>query len=172
MMKKKFSLINPDNLVPDTTFLRRFDHPLFKGKEIDFFKKNNHIIIYNQEWFTWKTTGVTELLADQIEIPAPAIQWIVDTIEIKFFKSPAQGGLQIDKFHHIEKIEGEELMIARGVSIGGENIGGYELINLSRNSYILTTSKQEFAMPDPFLFEHGLMDFLKDLGAKISEGTI
>ncbi|KJS33384.1 MAG: hypothetical protein VR64_00830 [Desulfatitalea sp. BRH_c12] len=168
-MIEKFSLINPDHLTPGTRFLKKFENPCFKGKEEFYFKKANHLIIYIRKLVTWKKPGIIET---QIEIPASAIQWIVDTIEIKFFKPHAQGGLPIDKFHYIEKIEGEELMIARGVSIGGENIAGYKLINLSRNSYILTTSKQEFAMPDPFLFEHGLMDFLKDLGAKISEGKI
>lgn len=171
-MIEKFELIDPDNLAPGTEFFQRFDHPTFKGKEVYFFKMGQHIIIYSQKWVTRKISGITKLIANQIEIPAQAIQWIVDTIEIKFFKPPAQGGLPVDKFHHIEKIKDEELMIARGVAIGGEGIGGYDLINLSRQSYISATDKQEFAMPDPFLFNYGLMDFLKDLGAKISKGEV
>ena len=171
-MIEKFNLIEPDNLAPGMRFLKQFDNPCFKGQEIFFYKSRNHIFIYRQELFTWKSRGVTELIANQIEIPALAIQWIVDTIEIKFFKPPAQGGLPVDKFHHCEVIEDEELCINRSVSSGGEGIGGYRLVNLSRRSYISETDIQEFAMPDPFLFNYGLMDFLKDLGAKISRGEV
>ena len=96
----------------------------------------------------------------------------VDAIEIKFFKPPAQGGLPADKFHDCEIIEGEELCVNRSVNSGGEGIGGYRLVNLSRRGYISETDVQVFGMPDPFLFNHGLMDFLKDLGAKISKGVV
>jgi hypothetical protein len=171
-MIQKFNLIDPDNLAQSERFLKKFDNPCIKGSEEFFLKNSKHIIIYSQKWFTWKDTGKTELFADQIEIPALAIQWIVDTIEIKFFKPPAQGGLPVDKFHHCEVIEDEELCINRSVSSGGEGIGGYRLVNLSRRSYISETDIQEFAMPDPFLFNYGLMDFLKDLGAKISRGEV
>ncbi len=171
-MIEKFNLIDPDNLAPGTKFLQRFDHPTFKGKEVYFFVMDQHIIIYSQKRVTRKISGITKLIANQIEIPAPAIQWIVDTIEIKFFKPPAQGGLPVDKFHHCETIEGEELCINRSVSSGGEGIGGYRLVNLSRRSYISETDIQEFAMPDPFLFNYGLIDFLKDLSAIISRDEI
>jgi hypothetical protein len=53
-----------------------------------------------------------------------------------------------------------------------KGIGGYRLVNLSRRSNISETDIQEFAMPDPFLFNYGLMDFLKDLGARISRGEV
>jgi hypothetical protein len=171
-MIEKFNLIDPDNLAQNTKFLQSFDHPLFKGKEVCFFMIEQHIIIYCKKWVTRKISGITKLIANQIEIPAQAIQWIVDTIEIKFFKPPSQGGLPVDKFHHCEIIQDEELCINRSVSSGGEGIGGYRLVNLSRRSYISETDIQEFAMPDPFLFDHGLMDFLKDLGVKISRGEV
>ena len=171
-MIEKFNLIDLDNLAPDMRLLKQFDNPCFKGSKEFFIAKGRQIIIYSQEWFTYKDTGGKKLLADQIEIPAQAIQWIVDTIEIKFFKPPAQGGLPVDKFHHCEIIEDEELCINRSVSSGGEGIGGYRLVNLSRRSYISETDIQEFAMPDPFLFDYGLMDFLKDLGMKISRGEV
>jgi hypothetical protein len=170
-MIEKFNLLDPNNLAPDVRFLNKFDNPCINGSEEFFFKKANHVIVYSQKWVTRKISGITKLLADQIEIPAPAIQWIVDTIEIKFFKPPAQGGLPADKFHHCETIDCEKLCINRSFSSGGEGIGGYRLVNLSRKSHMADTDIQEFAMPDPFLFNYGLIDFFKDLGAKISSGN-
>lgn len=170
-MIEKFDLVDPNNLAQDMRLLKKFDNPCFKGSEEYFFAKDNHIFIYSQELFTYKNSGVTKLLADQMEIPASAIQWIVDTIEIKFFKPPAQGGLPSDVFFHNEIIDGEELQINRGVAVGGEGIGGYVLANISRRSHMADTDIQEFVMPDPFLFNFGLMDFLKDLGSKISKNN-
>ena len=169
-MHEWFELIDPKAIAGDIKLIKKFDNPCYKGSEDFFFKKDNHIIIYSQKWMT--LFGNSELAADQIEIPASAIQWIIDTIEIKFFKPPSEGGLPADKFHHKETIEGELLKINRGVSTGGEGIGGYRLLNLSRKKHTLDTWNQEYAMPDPFLFEHGLMNSLKDLAGKIQRREI
>jgi hypothetical protein len=166
----KFELIDPNKIADDIKLIKKFDIPCYKGSEDFFLKKDNHIIIYSQKWMT--LFGNTELAADQIEIPASAIQWIIDTIEIKFFKPPSEGGLPADKFHHKETIEGELLKINRGVATGGEGIGGYRLLNLSRKKHTLDTWNQEYAMPDPFLFEYGLMDFLKEIADKIKKGAV
>jgi hypothetical protein len=167
-----FELIDPGQLEPTTQLLYKFDNPVFKGRQDIFFRQQDHVIIYSQKMFTWKDTGKAELFADQIEIPARAIQWIVETIEIKFFNRPDKGGLPDGVFHHCETIKGEKLCINRTANSGGEGIGGYRLVNMNRKSHISDTSKQEFAMPDPFLFEHGLMDYLKDLAGKIQRREV
>ncbi len=115
---------------------------------------------------------MTEWIQNQIEIPFPAVRWIIDTIEIKFFKPPDQGGLPAEQFHWCEVIEGEELCINRSFDPTGEGLSGYRLVNLNRFGYISNTSKQEFSFFDKFLFEHGLMDFLKEIAGKYERGEL
>jgi hypothetical protein len=171
-MIPKFELIDPDKLDKGYVLLKKMDDPIFKDDELFFIKKEKHLIIYSREFFTNLKTKITELLADQIEIPLPAIRWIIDTIEIKFFKPPGQGGLPAEQFHWCEIIEGEELCIMRAFDPTGEGLPGYDLVNLNRYGYISDTSNQEFSFFDNFLFEHGLMNFLKEIAGKYERGEL
>jgi len=51
-------------------------------------------------------------------------------------------------------IAGETVYINRGVSIGGEGIGGFSIANLSRNEYGSLTLKQSFGFTDYELRKH------------------
>jgi hypothetical protein len=119
-MIAKFELIEPDQLDSNYVLLGKFNNPCLEGDEIFFVKKANYLIIYSREWFTNFKSKITKLLQDQIELPFSAVRWIIDTIEIKFFKPPSEGGLPAEQFHWCEVIEGEELCIMRSFDPTGE----------------------------------------------------
>ena len=59
----------------------------------------------------------------QIEFPKQGLQWFLDTLRDKFFKTEAEGGLPKGKFHDETSINGERLMIGRAFNADG-NRGG------------------------------------------------
>ena len=171
-MIPKFELIDPNKPDNILELLGKLKNLVIKGKEHFFIKQNKHLLIYSRKPYTDPDTNITELIENQIEIPLPAIRWIIDTIEIKFFKPPGQGGLPAEQFHWCEVIEGEKLCIMRAFDPTGEGLPGYVLDNLSRYGYISDTSNQEFSFFDNFLFEHGLMNFLKEIAGKYERGEL
>ncbi len=159
-----FELYNPEEPQSEFKLINKLKDPTSKTKDVFFLIKENHLVIYTQSLHTNPRTKVVRLLNSQREFPLKAIDWIIDTIEIKFVKPPGEGGLPADTFHCIETFDNEKLKINRMFAPRGDGLSGYALVNLNRDDG--TNSFQKFSMYDEFLFEHGLMDFFKEVSKK------
>ncbi|SFC77807.1 hypothetical protein [Pseudoalteromonas denitrificans] len=101
---------------------------------------------------------------DQIELPYIANQWLINTIEDKFWKSAAQGGLPSGTYSYKEEVNGEKLALYREMNVGAKNQKGFRLTNFSRPSRIYDDDDfQDFFITDLMLLEGGLLDALKQL---------
>ncbi len=101
---------------------------------------------------------------DQIELPLSAVDWLVDCIENKLWKSAALGGLPSGVNSYKEEVEGEKLAIYRQMNVEAKNQKGFLLTNLSRPDPVLrNTSYQDFYLTDWMLIEGKLLDFLKTM---------
>lgn len=95
------------------------------------------------------------------EVPLAAAPWIVETIEMGFWRSPAEGGFPADVHVATREIAGEILELRRGWGIGGPGEPGVTLTNQSRKSAL--GLPQELQFSDELLINGGLINVLKNL---------
>jgi hypothetical protein len=173
-----FEQYNPRQLQQSTyQLLKMFKSPQeANGEDFCFIKKDQHLLVYSEHLRTYPLTspynaGQTKLLADQFEMPLEAIRWFIDVIEKKFFKSPEDGGLPAHKISYEEIVAGEDLHVMRSANAGCPH-PGYVITNGSRRSHMDSDDLQTLALSDPWLFQNGLMDFLKELADKYEQGAL
>ena len=166
-----FSLYLPPSPNENQRLLFSQEHPFQPGTHYYFVREMNHILIYREEMKTNLKTSEKKLLANQIEIPMEGISWFIDVMEKKFFEGPEDDSLPANKISYEEVVAGERLHILRAATAGCE-YPGYDLTNLSRQSYILASCKQDVSFADPWLFEFGLMDFLKKTAHQYEMGKL
>lgn len=171
-----FDLYDPRDPQPKCQLLRTFRSPSGEdGVDFYFIKKSDHLLIYREELHTFPRAstraGETKLIANQFEIPISAIRWLISVIEQKFFKPPEEGGLPANKISYKETVSGEKLHVMRSMR-GGVGSSGYVVTNSSRRSYIISSACQKLDLPDPWLFEKGLMDYLKELADLYEQGKL
>ncbi|MGY0615887.1 hypothetical protein [Vibrio sp. FJH11] len=147
----------PDNKQPTKTFY--------------FLLVDDHIIICNATYFTNKRTGKSKWLHYQVEFPKHGLRWFLDTLEDKFFKTAAEGGLPKGTFNSEGLVDGERLKLGRAFDADGNGNGGYAFITLDRiDSYIGLAKSYTFT--DVLLFQHGMIDVMKDIANKIDLGQL
>ncbi|QEY16748.1 hypothetical protein D0C16_12675 [Cellvibrio sp. KY-GH-1] len=173
-----FEQYDPRNPQPKHQLLRFFKSPQEENNGTDFFflTQDKHLLVYREQRHTYPPTsdykpGQTELFANQFEMPLEAIRWLIDVIEQKFFKSPENGGLSAHKISYEEIVAGEDLHVMRSANAGCPHTG-YVITNGSRHSHFDSDDLQTLALSDPWLFQNGLMDFLKELANKYEQGTL
>lgn len=172
-----FEQYNPRTPSHEHLLLKFFKSPQKeKGSDFYFIKQDQHLLVYTERFHTYPLTsnfmpGQTELLADQFEMPLEAIRWLIDVIEQKFFKSPEDGGLPANKMSYEEIVAGEDLHIMRSANAGCPH-PGYAITNGSRRSHMDSDDSQTLSLSDPWLFENGLMDYLKLLANKYEIGQL
>jgi hypothetical protein len=66
-------------------------------------------------------------------------------------------------------IDNEDLELRYGVSVGGEGVGGYTIVNFDRSSYILPRYSQQFSITVDILKQVG-RQFFKDILKRINSG--
>lgn len=173
---KQFDLYNPRSPLPQQMLLKKFISPQEEeGEDFYFVRHGDHLIAYHERIHVYPATsshyGQKELRADQLEIPLSGVRWFIDVIEQKFFKPPNEGGLPADSISYREDVGGERLHVLR-VAMAGCPQPGYEITNLSRKTHIGSFTGQTLALSDPWLFNKGLMDFLKKISDKYEQGTL
>lgn len=171
-----FEQYDPRNPQPKHQLLRFFESPQeTNGENFYLIKQDRHILIYSERLHTFPITskhyGKQELQADQFEIPLEAIRWFINVIEQKFFKSPEDGGLPANKISYEQMAAGEDLHVMRSANAGCPH-PGYVITNGSRRSHMDSDDLQTLALSDPWLFQNGLMDFLKELADKYEQGAL
>lgn len=155
--------------------IRIFKEPLQQGQDYFFLNADTHLLIYRQRLHVYPETagalaGSTELFRYQFTIPLPGIRWFIDVIEQKFFKSPHEGGLPAHKLSYEEVVAGEDLHVMR--SMGGGHRPGYTITNATQRAHGAERNPQRLTLPDDWLFEGGLMDYLKELADKYENGQL
>ena len=108
-------------------------------------------------------------LHDQIELPKRGLQWFLDTLRDRFFKTEAEGGLPKGQFSTSTLIDGEQLALQRAFNADLNGGGGYALVTVNRKKNGLP---KEYTFTDAFLFDHGLMDVMDDIASRIRAGTL
>lgn len=172
-----FEQHDPQKPKAEHQVLRFFSSPQKeKGMDYYFIKQDTHLFVYRERSHTYPDdslfkAGETELITNQIELPLPAIRWFINVIEQKFFKPPEEGGLPADKLSYKETVAGENLHVLRTMSAGCDH-PGYKITNSSRRSHLSSDDPQRVAFSDPWLFDNGLMDYLKQLADDYEQGRL
>ncbi|MBU3025126.1 hypothetical protein [Zobellia galactanivorans] len=168
---KQFKDIDPltvakhPNLIatlPDKTDVRNTFYFLLIG---------DYIIISNARHVTYKSTGESKWLHYQIEFPKHGLKWFLNTLENKFFKTEAEGGLPKGTFNYIGTVDGERLKLRRAFNADSNGGGGYAFITLDRKEPNSVWSKS-YTFSDSLLFENGMIDTMKDIATEIDEGKL
>lgn len=172
-----FEQYDPRNPQSKHQLLRSYKSPQKeKGSDFYFIKQDHHLLVYSERFHTYPLTsdfmlGQTELFADQFEIPLEGIRWFINVVEQKFFKAPEEGGLPAHKISYEETVAGENLHIMRSSNAGCPH-PGYAITNGSRRSHLDSDDLQTLSLSDPWLFQNGLMDYLKILANDFEQGKL
>ena len=170
---KKFINVDPNTIENDSRVALKFTEfaeELGRDRFYFLLKDKNYFIwvikTFSPAYDTHPAEWGSEIL---LEFPISGLPWFINTIEQRFFKTGADGGLEKGKFSHEEEIAGERLCISR---MFGEP--GYGFRNCSRNDYVHTTydSPQEADFSDELLFQKGLFDEFKIISEKLSMGKL
>ena len=170
---QKFDEIDPQKISNNPNVVGRLVDSGNSHRTYYLLVDGTYAIIASIKLHTYPSTGDTEWLVHQLEIPKAGIPWIIETLENKFLKLSYEGGLPADVRHYEETIEGEELGISRAMGLGTseKKESGYTLITHSRKGVGSSLGK-EMSFTDSFLFEHGFFDLLKSIAHKIESGKL
>jgi len=172
---KQFEPIDPLTIESDTRiFGKLIDHEATYRDCIYYFAiDDTHAIIAAHSYYTDPDTNESEWLTYQLEFPKAGLRWIVDTLTIKFVKSPEEGGLPGGVYHYEEVVDGEELGIRRSMGLGtNENRqSGYTFLTLSRKDEQFDFTKK-LSFTDTFLFNRGFLKLIEDTAKRIESGEL
>lgn len=107
------------------------------------------------------------LAGNIIEFPVSGLQWFIDTLEQKFFKTEDEGGLPKDQFTFDEIVDGEHLCVSRMFGTPG-----YGFRNYSRQDHLWEEGDedepQQADLSDELLFEKGLFEKFKEVANQLA----
>jgi hypothetical protein len=126
---------------------------------------DTHVIIADKSWYERRN----KWLHYQIEFPKRGLQWYIDTLRHKFFKTEAEGGLPKGVFNTKAVVDGEELKVRRAFNADGKGGAGYAFVTLDRTDNELAKC---YTFTDKLLFEHGLIQIFEVVAGKIGRGEL
>ena len=138
-----------------------------------FFIHEAHLIVNKKVELPDRDSQTGRNAITQYEYPLAGARWFVDTVERFFLPPDHPNAVPRDKFNMRGEVDGETLGVTRGAAFGGQYIPGYSFDNLNRyeHSTLLTRSRcQMFKMGDPWLFEDGLFDLIKEIVQRHENG--
>ncbi|EOA8959498.1 hypothetical protein ACIMS1_005227 [Vibrio harveyi] len=168
---KQFKEINPLTVAQDPNLIATVSDDEETTKNFYFLLVDDYIILATAKYFTDKLDGESEWLHYQIEFPKYGLRWFLDTLEGKFFKTEAEGGLPKGTFNDEGLVDGERLKLRRAFNADGNGGGGYAFITLDRKEPESVWSKS-YTFTDSLLFEHGMIDTMKLIAKKIDLGQL
>jgi len=170
---KQFEPIDPLTIESDSRVVGSMVHDTNSLRTFYLLVDDTHALIASRRYYTNPNTNESRWLTYQLEFPKAGLRWIVDTINNKFFKTPAQGGLPSGVYHYEEVIDGEELGIDRAMGLGtNENRqSGYTFTTLSRKPEGRTVPKS-LSFTDTFLFDRGFLKLIEDTAKRIESGEL
>ena len=159
-------LINAKDLKPNEIFICRLDYPEFPDHIMGIYIKDNYLVIRTDFWNLFEKNRNTT----QEEFPLDSLRWIIDTMENRFFKKPAEGGLP-ESVRRLDTYVNNELIgINASANCCAEFQPGYEIWNASRNSYITEIRGQTWPVPTYQFTKNGLLDKLKKIADDYEKG--
>ncbi|MCG3734525.1 hypothetical protein [Vibrio cincinnatiensis] len=168
---KQFKDIDPLTVAHHPNLVATLPDKTDDGNTFYFLLIDDYLVIADAQYFTNKRTGESKWLHYQIEFPKHGLRWFLDTLEEKFFKTAANGGLPKGTFNSEGMVDGERLKLGRAFNADGNGSGGYAFITLDRiDSYIGLAKSYTFT--DALLFKHGMIDVMKDIAKKIDLGQL
>lgn len=168
---KQFKEIDPLTVAAHPNLVATLPDATDAGNTFYFLLIDDYIVLADAQYFTDKLDGESEWLHYQIEFPKRGLRWFLDTLEGKFFKTAAEGGLPKGKFNDEGIVDGERLKLRRAFNADGEGGGGYAFITLDRKEPESVWSKS-YTFTDSLLFEHGMIDTMKEIAKKIDLGQL
>lgn len=170
---KKFNDIDPNKVDDDPRVILRF--PAHRESKI---VGTGYFLLRDCDFLIWANKSFYPAMDGNppcwvggtlIEFPQKGLSWFINTIEQKFFKSEAEGGLKKGEFSYEEEVAGERLVVAR---MFGKP--GYAFRNYSRKDYLWDDENdpQQASFDDEMLFEKGLFDKFKKIAEKIDKGDL
>jgi hypothetical protein len=168
---RQFNDIDPLTIEQHPYLVAKLPDDRFPGTNWYFLVIDDHMIIADTEYFTNLKTNESKWLHYQIEFPKRGLQWFLDTLQYKFFKTEAEGGLPKGKFHDKTEIEGERLKLGRAFNADGQGGGGYSFVTLDRKETLGSAAKS-YIFTDQFLSKGGLIKVLQDIAARIARGEL
>ncbi|HGY9587020.1 TPA: hypothetical protein ACRZZH_005073 [Vibrio harveyi] len=168
---KKFKEIDPLTVAKHPNLVATLPDATDIGNTFYFLLIDDHIILADAQYFTNKRTGKSKWLHYQIEFPKRGLRWFLDTLEGKFFKTEAQGGLPKGKFNDEGLVDGERLKLGRAFNADGEGGGGYAFVTLDRFPEGRRVCKS-YTFTDSLLFKHGMIDTMKEIAKRIDLGQL
>jgi|SRR5690606_349682 len=141
-----------------------------------FIRYDNKLIIHSSRDAV--IDGKPDYICGQIALPIGFLSWFPQALE-GFLKPPSEGGLAPGKMSSSgEDVEGEMLSIHR--AMGDRDWPqkgpppGYIVVNYSRQDPFYTTmqSPMEMKFPESYLYNEGLLDFIKRLGDQYKAGLL
>ena len=170
---KKFSNIDPNIVENDPRVVLKFtEYAEELGRDRFYFllKDDDYLIWAGKTFSPAYDNHPSEWGGETfLEFPVSGLSWFINTIEQRFFKTEAEGGLEKGKFAYEEEVSGERLCVSR---MFGEP--GYGFRNYSRDSYLWDdeSEPQQADFSDELLFQKGLFDQFKTIAEKISRGEL
>ncbi|GEA22836.1 hypothetical protein [Vibrio harveyi] len=168
---KQFKEIDPLTVAAHPNLVATLPDTTDAGNTFYFLLIDDYIVFADAQYFTNKRTGKSKWLHYQIEFPKHGLRWFLDTLESKFFKTAVEGGLPKGKYNDEGIVDGERLKLRRAFNADGEGGGGYAFITLDRKEAESVWSKS-YTLTDSFLFEHGMIDTMKEIAKKIDLGQL
>lgn len=169
-MMRKFDEITSNTIDADERLLLMFAEYPEGSKYTSFLyllKDDQHLILATKSLYPSVNGNQPKWLAGNIiEFPVTGLQWLIDTLEQKFFKTEAEGGLSKGQFAFDEIVDGEHLCVSR---MFGEP--GYGFRNYSRQDHVITSYKsaQQADLSDELLFEKGLFKKFKEVAKDLTQ---
>jgi hypothetical protein len=168
--RKQLGIIDYKNVPKNYVYIGRLPSPfsdklLSYEKIADFFVGDGYLINRKEA----RKNGIVDSMPEQFEMPLAGVSWMINTIEQAFETPPSKGGLEKNKLHMDITIDSEDLELRYGVSVGGEGVGGYTIVNFDRSSYILPEASQQFSITVDVWKKVG-RQFFKDILKRINSG--
>jgi hypothetical protein len=168
--RKQLGIINYKNVPKNYVYIARlpspFSNPQKNYEDIaDFYIGDGYLINRRED----RKNGISDDMPEQFEMPLAGVSWMINTIEQAFETPPSKGGLEKNKLHTDVTIDNEDLELRYGVSVGGEGVGGYTIVNFDRSSYILPRYSQQFSITVDIWKQVG-RQFFKDILKRINSG--
>ncbi|PMG49482.1 MULTISPECIES: hypothetical protein [unclassified Shewanella] len=156
-------LLDPYNLDLNYEIQCKFDALGYEGKTFFLINDEKTSFFIKLSPPKFGSPDIPNYYVEQFELLKKNISWLIDSIENKFWKSAAQGGLPSGLYTYKEEVAGERLAIYREMNVGAQGQKGFRFTNFSRHSRKYDEPFQDFFVTDLMLLEGGLLKELKKL---------